>query len=448
MVKKVFWRMGLFFSGIVLVAHSLFASGQEKVNSCNCNMEEVKPFDCSEMTLSGKMDHDNSTYGKNEEMRFEFQLLNCGKPVDGRVRIIRAGDDGKTQSSEMEIDAAKPLVFTSSLDRPGFVMVKAVLLTQQGTVAKRKAWNGAMRDIQYGLAGGVEMEQLRQGEAEPTDFDEFWRNATAELAEVPVKVLERKLFKSTDRCDIYDMKIACPGNRPVSGYLSIPREAKAKSLPIQMRYDGYAVHKIAPVSNPDAIVFFVNAHGIENGREDAYYTDFARGELRSYGFRNEENEKPETCYFKNMILRDLRALGYAKTLPEWNGKTIQVIGGSQGAFQSVAVAALSPEVTACDILIPWFCDLGGVKVGRIRGWRPDWKAGLGYYDTVNFARRVKCPVKIDAGLSDWVCPPSGVWVLYNNLSGEKSMTMRQGLDHAVYFGYDKKSAQFHSVTNR
>ena len=51
-------------------------------------------------------------------------------------------------------------------------------------------------------------------------------------------------------------------------------------------------------------------------------------------------------------------------------------------------------------------------------------------------RRVRCPVKITAGLSDWVCPPSGVWVLYNNLPGPAELTKLQGLDHAVYPGYN------------
>lgn len=38
------------------------------------------------------------------------------------------------------------------------------------------------------------------------------------------------------------------------------------------------------------------------------------------------------------------------------------------------------------------CDLGGVNIGRISGWRPNYRPGLGYFDTVNFAGRVKAPV--------------------------------------------------------
>jgi len=116
-------------------------------------------------------------------------------------------------------------------------------------------------------------------------------------------------------------------------------------------------------------------------------------------------------------------------------------------LQTMALAALADGISGCEIAIPWLCDLGGIKVGRLRGWRPDYMPGLGYYDTVNFASRVKCPVNIQTmGLSDWICPPSGVWVLFNNLKGKASMTAYQGLDHAFYPGYEHKKAVRYTYT--
>jgi cephalosporin-C deacetylase-like acetyl esterase len=73
-------------------------------------------------------------------------------------------------------------------------------------------------------------------------------------------------------------------------------------------------------------------------------------------------------------------------------------------------------------------------MGRLRGWRPDWTEALGYYDIVNHAKRVKCPVTISAGLGDYVCPPSGVAILYNNIKSPKSLEVTQGKKHGD-FGY-------------
>ena len=402
----------------------------------NVRVVEAAIADYSQYQVTGTANRPDAAYRPGEEMVFSFRILRQGREIPGRLRIVRSSDDGRTETFEREVKAGQPCEVHASLNQPGFVMVKAMLLDPSGMPARRN--NG--RNVQYGLAGGVAAETLKQGVPEPADFDAYWSRAKEQLAAVPLRELERKVLKETAVSTIYDVKVACAGNRPVSGYLSIPKGAKPGSLPLRIYFDGYAVHSAQVRESPKAICFFVNAHGIENNREAAYYTALARGELRGYGFRNEENQKPESCYFNNMILRDLRALEYARSLPEWNRKEIYLIGGSQGAFQTVAVAGLSEGITSCDISIPWFCDLGGVKIGRVRGWRPEYAPGLGYFDTVNFARRVKCPVKITAGLSDWVCPPSGVWVLYNNLPGPAELTMLQGLDHAVYPGYNRAKA--------
>ncbi len=54
---------------------------------------------------------------------------------------------------------------------------------------------------------------------------------------------------------------------------------------------------------------------------------------------------------------------------------------------------------------------------------------MGYYDAANMAKRIKCPTTIGAGLGDTVCPPSGICVLYNNLSVPKQLEFTQGRTH-------------------
>lgn len=408
--------------------------------------EESAGKNYEKYTVSGWTDREKPHYKPGEPMHFYFRLLDDKKPVAGKVRVVIGADDGRNQTYDTAVSAAEPLHIATSLSIPGFVMVRVQLLGDDGKVVSRRNAGGSMRPIQWGLAAGVEPERLVQGVPEPADFDAFWTRQKQELAAVPLRVLEKKPVRSNGACNVYDVKLSCAGPRPVSGYLSIPKNAKPGSLPAELRFDGYSVQGAKIVESPRAIVFFVNPHGIENGREAAYYDALRKGELSGYGFRNSENLKPETVYFRFMILRGVRAAEFLKSLPEWDGKNLKVIGGSQGAFQATAVCGLIDGATECHLAIPWFCDLGGIAKGRVRGWRPDLQPGLGYYDTVNFASRVKCPVRIDAGLSDWVCPPSGVWILYNNLKvPSKSMTMRQGFDHAVYHGFDRNAVPRYTV---
>lgn len=401
---------------------------------------EVRLPDYSHCAITGFLDRADVRYQPGEEMLFSFLLQENDKPTAGKFRITRYGDDGKTETFDVETKPGVPAVCRTSLAQPGFVMVKAVLLDKDGKAVKRN-WLNNVCNVEFGMGACVAPEKLKQGVPEPADFDAFWRKAKAELAAVPMRVLEKKLVKETEISRVYDVKIAAVGKRPVSGYLAIPRNAKPHSLPIQLLFHGYGVQSAEIIESKDAIVFFINAHGIENGREAEYYRKLADGELKDYGFSSDENQIPDTCYFKNMILRNLRGLEFVRSLPEWDGKTTYAQGGSHGAFQALAIAALADGISGCNINIPWLCDLGGIKVGRLRGWRPDYAPGLAYFDTVNFASRVKCLVDISAaGLSDWVCPPSGVWVLFNNLKGKAYMTVFQGLNHAHYPGYNHETA--------
>lgn len=55
------------------------------------------------------------------------------------------------------------------------------------------------------------------------------------------------------------------------------------------------------------------------------------------------NTDREKSYFLDMYLRDSRALDYLMTRPDWDGKTIVLMGGSMGGQQSIALAGLRPE---------------------------------------------------------------------------------------------------------
>lgn len=131
-----------------------------------------------------------------------------------------------------------------------------------------------------------------------------------------------------------------------------------------------------------------------------------------------------------MFLRLMRALEFLKAQPEWDGKNLIVTGGSQGGLQALAAAGLDQQVTFCLAGKPWCCDLGGVTLGRQRGWRPGYTPALGYFDAANHAKRIRAFVLVDIGLGDYVCPPSGVTAMFNNIpSANKKLVYMQGATH-------------------
>lgn len=105
-----------------------------------------------------------------------------------------------------------------------------------------------------------------------------------------------------------------------------------------------------------------------------------------------------------MYLSCYRAMDYLSQMPDWDGKTLVVMGTSQGGQQAIMIAGLYPGVTAMMAMVPSSCDVTGPTIGRAIGY-PNWadqakekhndailQTGR-YFDPVNFASRIKCPAR-------------------------------------------------------
>ncbi|MBP5233151.1 MAG: acetylxylan esterase [Planctomycetes bacterium] len=389
-----------------------------------------------EYAIHGATDKAVAIYQPGEEMVFTLKVLEDGKPVAGKkIKWILAGDVGKWENGEAE-SALDGVQVKTKADKPGFIRLQAEAFDGDGKKLHGRR-SGSGNDKQYGdiaFFGGacVAPEKLASTE-EPADFDAFWQGVKADLAAVTMKAELKELEWQHQGVKLYAVKIDCAGPRPVTGYLTIPVGAKEKSLKAALSFAGYGTNKQRRPwhVDPNAIRFDVNAHGMELERPGEYYQELAK-KLGQYGFDKDENADPKKTYFYGMACRLLRAFEYVKSRPEWNGKDLASNGGSQGGMQGLWGAALVPEVTSADIWSPWFCDLGGGKAGRFRGWmRPEWTKALDYYDPVFHAKRIKtAQVRLVANYGDNVCPPSGVWIVYNNLATpNKSMEVRQGCTH-------------------
>jgi cephalosporin-C deacetylase len=127
-----------------------------------------------------------------------------------------------------------------------------------------------------------------------------------------------------------------------------------------------------------------------------------------------------------MYLRDSRALDYLFTRPDWDGKTVVLMGTSMGGQQSLVLAGLRPEkITAVLVCVPSGTDVDGNLHGRKAGY-PNWPSSdprvmntALYFDPINFASRIKAPVLAAMGFIDTTSPPAGIWTALNQIPGAK-----------------------------
>lgn len=385
-------------------------------------------------SLFGTHNKPSPVYTPGENMEFTVKLLDGDKAVAGKkLKWTRTGDDGITQNGE-GVSSADGLKITASTDKPGFVRIYVTAINEDGKpVSSKPNQQGKSNPIFFDGGACVAPETL-QGVPEPADFDAYWNKQKEILAAVPLKVLEMKEVPGNDKVKAFDVKIACAGKMPVSGYLVMPRNAKAKSLPAEVSFHGYGVRgsSLNLGSGENKISFNINAHGLPNGLPQEYYEKLKEKELKNYAFSKEENANPDTSYFNGMFMRAMRAMEFVKSLPEWNGKDLRASGGSQGGMQSLIAAGLDKDVNDCYAWSPWNCDFGRTELKRLVGnWYVAYTPALNYYDPVNHVKRVNpnCKLFIISNLGDYVCPPAGVWIAYNNFPGPKTMEIRQGCEH-------------------
>ena len=412
-----------------------------------------------EAVLHGETDKPRAIdYAPGEEMVFTLSLQGATSlpPDTYFISWVRSGDDGQTDRGRVPASLDKPLVVKTKLDSPGFVRLKAVVVDRNGreyrkkfrgdpnTPEGQKALNSFERRdkrVFFDGGAGVKVDEL-QSVPEPADFDEFWARRRARLAKVPVEADMKELVGYGKGYKVYAVTIKCAGPRPSTGYLSIPDEPGKKRITVYFHGYGHSYpnkgHVISPVLNrTEGMCFNFSPHGYELGREPEYYDEFFRSICSggcTFGFDDKQNADPETCYFSGYTYRIMRALEWLKTLPEWDGKTLAVRGGSMGGLQSVWAAGLDPDVTIAEPSIPWCCDIGGRDTLKriIDPWYIHETPALRYYDPVNLAKRISktCRVEIvRAGLGDYCCPPSGVAILFNNVPGPKKINWVQGSTH-------------------
>ena len=390
--------------------------------------------------LRGTTAKDPLAYAPGEEMIFTLTLED-GAGEGKEIAWERTGDDGKKAKGRGA--ATGPVVVKTSLDRPGFVRIYAEVVAPGAELVGCRSRNVPTGIVFFDGGAGVNVDAIRPGVPAPKDFDAFWAKHKANLAAVPmkdVKVVE--LPCANAKVKLCAVEIPCAGPRPATGYLTVPT-APGK-YPARIGFHGYgASWGKAATDAPncakdkgDEVVLMLSAHGFELNRDAAYYKAFRKttqSNGHTHAFDPKQNSDPETAYFCGMTYRVMRGLEYLKSRPEWNGKDLTASGGSQGGLQAIWAAALDPQVSACEIAIPWCCDIGGTEVGRNRGtWYVEWVPALGFYDPVNMAARIpkSCRVNIArAGLGDYTCPPAGIAAFYNSLTAPKRIVWVQGSTH-------------------
>ncbi len=146
-------------------------------------------------------------------------------------------------------------------------------------------------------------------------------------------------------------------------------------------------------------------------------------------------------YYRRVFLSCLRANDFLVSHAQFDGRDLGVVGGSQGGALAIATAALDARVKALAAWFPALADQSGYLQNRAGGWPHAFREQKNrtaakietarYYDTVNFARRLKAPGFYTFGHNDEICPPTSMFAAYNAVSAPKTLLLEPETGHGL-----------------
>lgn len=354
---------------------------------------------------------------------------------------------GRKENGYLDASTGTASFTHKTVGRAGAVYFNATACDQSKQPIKSLFATANDDSFHYRGSAVVNREKVTMSAKVPDDFDCFWQSQVEALYREQIQILKMtekassqrgfKLFYLELRCNVYNGET----DGIVSGYLTYPEDASTTTqIDLRVGYMGYGFLPAGPQYYANAATFSVCAHSIdcERAKSDSAYLD--QQEAKDTIYNDNANSNRETVYFRGMILRDLQAtrfmveyfgekgIGNGKGKGLWNGKNFIAEGGSQGAFQAIAVAALDKNITYLEISRPWMCDIKCAN-NRKQGAFMTYKAALEYYDTTSFAHLITCKTDVAVSLGDATAPVSGILSFYNALTCEKAMICSQNASH-------------------
>ena len=271
------------------------------------------------------------------------------------------------------------------------------------------------------------LSNYRSSVVKPHDFQEFWRQTLEATERVDlnprltldpmrsnyhVEVFEA-VYRSYESVEIAGW-YARPRNHPdpLPGLLFVPGYVSEPKLPTDLARDGYAVFSAAP-----------------------------RNKLRSNrvfnpgypGLLTHNIESRSTYGYRGFYMDAVRAFDFLAQMPEVDQRRLGVLGGSQGGALTLLVSSLRNNVVAAASAgAPYLCSMmDSASLTRTYPYEeindylrlnPESESTvrdtLNLYDIHNFVDQIKCPIIVNVGLKDDVCPPETGFAVFEAIGSE------------------------------
>ncbi len=418
----------------------------------------LRAVDAQQLTFTPY--HANGIYAVHERIGWRVELA-AGETAAGRYTYTLKRDGlAVIGTGTLDISTGHATIETS-LDRPGMLLVE--VRPPAGTVGFHGASKSEVGRVLLGAA--VAPREIRPSAPKPRDFDAFWAAELRRLDSIPPEPVLTPGESGRPDVAYFTIRMNNVKGAHIYGQLAMPaRQDEGRAgfpalLILQWASPPYPLHRewVTDYAARGWLVLNVEPHDVPADMPQAFY-DALPQLIKDYRLIGRDSR--DESYFLSMYLGDYRAAEYLASRPDWDGRTLVIMGTSMGGQQGFAVAGLDSRVTALVAHVPAGCDFLGPLHGRAApypNWdveRQDVRTAAGYFDAVNFAPRIRARALISMGFIDETSPPAGIWAAFNELLGPKEAAPMVDSPHnhlataAQMLPYTRRSAEWLDILAR
>lgn len=250
----------------------------------------------------------------------------------------------------------------------------------------------------------------------PEDFGQFWQETVDEADSVPLSPDVNPVpMRSTPEVETYEIHYESLDGLRIAGWYCRPRPTYASPpYPALISMPGYMAEPELPKSW--ARMGYA-AVGVA-----------PRGKLRSNqsfnpgypGLLTHDIANRHKFSYRGIYVDAIRAIDFALSRPEVDPERIGLRGSSQGGALAIVSAALRPKVVKCAAVSAPFMTSVMAALDLTHSYpyeelneflrlfpesRQTVRSTVSYFDVINFAARVRCPILLSVGMMDDCCPP-------------------------------------------
>lgn len=280
------------------------------------------------------------------------------------------------------------------------------------------------------------------------DFDAFW-NRTVKAVESHDPQLEIREVADAPYCGlkVYDLTQYALDGTPLKAWLYMPENIPGGKIPGAVFFHGgngsrgdspigctnYALCGCAVLQTEFRL------QGGITGSKTPMQPGFPKG---SWATGNIHSPDPCNNYFYHAFTDQLLWVKSFFKMPEIDNGKVALLGASQGGGTSLIMAALEPRISLCLPAVPSYCcwerriftrTACAGDMAKYIERHPDKMEQvfrvMSYFDALNHADRIKCPVKMQISLRDSAAPADCAFAAFNRITSPKSVKVNPFGEH-------------------